>query len=346
MDDSAYFSYYGTLANQQNMLQDWQRTERYMQAIQSLDIQGRTVMDVGTGSGILSVFAAQQGAGKVFAVEASEAFRVAQKMVSSNGFDNVITVMHGKVEDVLGELDERVDVIISEPIGVLLFHERMFESYLMAREKLSVTTLLVPSRGRLHFCPFSEPLLHAEITQRCSFWLTRPKDFFNVSFGGLHEDALEEAFASPLIGYVDPGSVMSRQLCTESFDFATLSPTDLHAFEIACSWHVDATGLCYGLAGWFDVDLTDSVFLDTSPWSPRTHWHQCKLLFRVPIALNKGSVLEGKLLFRVNDQRSYDIEFVSQIVFQKWRLQDQQFWNITSTDTDIPKAPQFYQLFP
>ncbi|GKC58942.1 probable histone-arginine methyltransferase 1.3, partial [Tanacetum coccineum] len=44
-----YFHYYGQLLHQQNMMQDYVRT----------DFAGRVVVDVGAGSGILSLFAAQ-----------------------------------------------------------------------------------------------------------------------------------------------------------------------------------------------------------------------------------------------------------------------------------------------
>ena len=52
---------YGMLQHQQNMLQDYVRTGTYYAAIMenAADFAGRTVMDVGAGSGILSLFAAQ-----------------------------------------------------------------------------------------------------------------------------------------------------------------------------------------------------------------------------------------------------------------------------------------------
>ena len=51
------------LQHQQNMLQDYVRTGTYYAAIMenAADFTGRTVMDVGAGSGILSLFAAQVG---------------------------------------------------------------------------------------------------------------------------------------------------------------------------------------------------------------------------------------------------------------------------------------------
>ena len=73
MDSKAYFNYYGMLMHQQNMLQDFVRTNAYYQAIldNAADFQGKVVLDVGAGSGILSFFAAQAGAKRVYAVEAS-----------------------------------------------------------------------------------------------------------------------------------------------------------------------------------------------------------------------------------------------------------------------------------
>ena len=65
-----YFKYYSSLATQQNMLMDMTRTGAYHQAIMNnaLDFTGKVVMDVGAGSGVLSLFAAKAGARRVFAI--------------------------------------------------------------------------------------------------------------------------------------------------------------------------------------------------------------------------------------------------------------------------------------
>lgn len=68
-----YFQFYALLSQQQNMMQDYIRTATYQKAIldNSQDFEGKVVLDVGAGSGILSFFAAHAGAAKVYAVEAS-----------------------------------------------------------------------------------------------------------------------------------------------------------------------------------------------------------------------------------------------------------------------------------
>ena len=67
----------------------------------------------------------------VYAVDASDSCKVAQKLADSNGFGAKIKIIQGKIEDV--DLPELVDVIISEPIGFLLVHERMLESKFCVR---------------------------------------------------------------------------------------------------------------------------------------------------------------------------------------------------------------------
>jgi hypothetical protein len=154
-DSSAdhYFHYYGQLMFQQNMLSDSVRTQLYRRAVfeNQMDFRGKVVVDVGCGSGILSFFAAQAGARKVYAIEASRAADDAELLVSvgpackhsshfrsvlsrhfnrtlcaaqvkTNGYADIITIVRGKVEEVT--LPEDCDIIISEPMGTLLVNER------------------------------------------------------------------------------------------------------------------------------------------------------------------------------------------------------------------------------
>ena len=46
---------------------------------------------------------------------------------------DVVVIVNGKVEEV--EIPEKVDVMVSEPMGTLLYNERMIESYLLARDR-------------------------------------------------------------------------------------------------------------------------------------------------------------------------------------------------------------------
>ena len=117
------------------MLEDHTRTGAYSAAILGSAracFEGKTVLDVGAGSGILSIFAARAGAKKVFAVEATPMAVHARTLIRHNKLDHIIEVMQGTVESI--KLPEKVDVIISEWMGYLLLRESMLDSVLAARD--------------------------------------------------------------------------------------------------------------------------------------------------------------------------------------------------------------------
>ncbi|CAH8671136.1 unnamed protein product [Schistosoma margrebowiei] len=120
------------------MMQDYIRTSTYQRAIlanASADFRGKVVLDVGAGSGILSFFAIQAGATRVYAVEASNMATHCNSLVQANKLAGRIVVISGKIEEIT--LPEPVDVIISEPMGYMLYNERMLESYVHARKFLA-----------------------------------------------------------------------------------------------------------------------------------------------------------------------------------------------------------------
>jgi type I protein arginine methyltransferase len=128
------------------------------------------VLDVGAGTGILSFFAAQAGAKKVYAVEASSSAEVARLLAEANGYGDIVQVIQGKLEEI--ELPERVDVIISEPIGFLLVHERMIESYVTARDRfLKPDGLMMPTTGSIVFSPLTDDILYTEQVNKGQLWM-------------------------------------------------------------------------------------------------------------------------------------------------------------------------------
>ena len=73
--------------------------------------EGKVVLDIGTGSGILSVWSAFAGAEKVWAVEFTDMAKHAVQLAKHNGVDEVVTVVKGAIEE-LDLSPGSVDVII------------------------------------------------------------------------------------------------------------------------------------------------------------------------------------------------------------------------------------------
>ncbi len=117
------------------MLKDQVRTKSYRNAIINNKhlFKDKVVLDVGCGTGILSMFAAKAGAKRVYAVDASDIVHTATQIVKDNHLDAIVTVIQGKIEEVV--LPEKVDIIISEWMGYCLLYESMLNSVLVARDK-------------------------------------------------------------------------------------------------------------------------------------------------------------------------------------------------------------------
>lgn len=84
------------------MISDEPRTSTYLKAIQanSAWFKDKIVLDVGAGTGILSIFAARAGAKHVYAVEFSETALMARKIIEENGLTEKITVIQRRIEEV------------------------------------------------------------------------------------------------------------------------------------------------------------------------------------------------------------------------------------------------------
>jgi len=109
----------------------------------------KVVLDVGTGTGILAIWSAQAGATKVYAVEATDMAQKAQKLVTANNVGEKVVLIQGKIEDV--EIPEKVDIIISEWMGLFLLRESMLDSVLFARDKwLKPGGSLYPSHATMY----------------------------------------------------------------------------------------------------------------------------------------------------------------------------------------------------
>jgi type I protein arginine methyltransferase len=84
------------------MLKDAVRTRAYQRAIEEnpQDFKDKIVLDIGCGTGILSIFAARAGAKHVYAVDNAEIALYAREIVKRNGLTDKITVIKGKMEEI------------------------------------------------------------------------------------------------------------------------------------------------------------------------------------------------------------------------------------------------------
>lgn len=104
-DKDQHDYYYGSYSNyyiHEEMLKDTVRTGTYQRAIENNkeDFKDKIVLDIGAGTGILSIFAARAGAKHVYAIENAEIAIFAQEIIKQNKLSDKITVIKGKMEEI------------------------------------------------------------------------------------------------------------------------------------------------------------------------------------------------------------------------------------------------------
>lgn len=130
-------------------LTDEKRTLKFKQAIEEAVKPGDVVLDSGTGSSILALFAARAGAKKVIAVEFDPyVAKLAQQNVVNNGYEDVIQVTIGDVRQLQLEDGVQFDVVIMEMLTTGMIDEHQVRAINNLHEKgyIKESTIFVPKR--------------------------------------------------------------------------------------------------------------------------------------------------------------------------------------------------------
>lgn len=256
------------------LIDDPHRVAAYDRAIRRLVCPGDVVLDLGAGTGLLSLLCARRGA-RVHALESMPVAGLAEALLRRNGLADRVTVHRG--DAALVEPVEAVDLVVSEFMGRFLVDDEMLPAVAAARRWLK-------PGGR--FCPSLVRMLCAPVG-----------DF---ALGSV------DRFAVPLLG-LDLGAGLPYALNTcyhaQLGANALLAPAALYHdyhplgpdrdFDHQLTFTLDRGGRMQGVAGWFEALLAPGVTLCTEP-GIETHWGQ--YLFPVgPIDVQAGDVLRLRL---------------------------------------------------
>jgi protein arginine N-methyltransferase 1 len=264
------------------MLEDQVRMRAYRQAIFDAVQQGAVVADIGTGTGILAYFAAQAGAGKVYAVESGPIIEVARKTADENGFSERIRFIQGNSLEV--DIPERVDVLITETVGCFGIDEGIMEAVHDARHRfLKDGGIIIPKRVALMAMPVSLDKHH-------------PYAFVQESFFGLKTSHLAE-LASNTVFSIKPTALEHADLLARP---GQLFETDLYEcgpaaypLRMNCEFRLAQAGEFHGMVIYPQITLADdidiSLYQNGKPVP--THWEFTFFPNRENIRLSEGDHL-------------------------------------------------------
>lgn len=336
-DFANYFCTYAYLYHQKEMLSDRVRMNAYFNSIfqNKHHFLAKTVLDVGTGSGILAIWAAQAGARKVYAVEATKMCEHARHLVKANGLEGVVEIIEGSIEDVT--LPEKVDVIISEWMGYFLLRESMFDSVICARDRwLKPTGVMYPSHARMWVAPIRSRLLDQKMNhynEAMEDWfdfVDDTKSSYGVDMSVLTRPFTEEQdkyyLQTSLWNNLYPEQIIGTAAVVKEIDCLTATVDDILSVKAQFSSSIleENTRFC-GFGGWFDVHFRgrsespakSEVELTTAPSVENgTHWGQQVFLLHRSIQTAKGDNMNVSFLMNRSKEnhRLLEVEFGCEMI--------------------------------
>jgi len=266
---SSYSFGFLRLVNHRVMLADTVRMDGFRKALEFVVKKGATVIDVGSGSGILSFFAARAGAAKVFGLETTRLVDDARHIATDNGFDQVVKFIQCDAGALTpAKIGTPADVLVGEWIGRFVLDEwRHFEAFCRVRDTcLRPGGTVIPQRVHLFLAPISDTRLYDEFG--LGFW-EKPLLGLNFRLGRIRQ--LENLRTVVCAGSRD--SLIGLPLEILNLD-CSVDTSDAYLFENSSEIRCSAQTICHGYLGYFILDLAPGIHIDTSPFAMQTHWQQ------------------------------------------------------------------------
>ena len=262
-----------------SMLADELRTTSFLSAIEATVNPGDVVVDIGTGTGVLSVFAAKSGASRVYAIEQEAIIGVAREIASRNGLSDIITFIEGSSLDV--ELPEKADVLITETIGNMALDEGIITWITDARDRF------LKPKG------ISIPL---DIDVVASL-ISVPTEYENI-----------ERWSQPLLGldffplaHLARNNIHWVDLSRAQFATRPVSvfSTDFSGDAVAMSTVVTVEAIkdvnVHGIGVWFRSSLTADVHITNEAPNGVPSWEHGLLPLDEPVSVRRGQKIEMEI---------------------------------------------------
>jgi len=325
-----YFNSYSSYYIHEQMLKDKERTGTYQDAIMKNPevFKDKIVLDIGCGTGILSIFAAKSGAKHVYGIEFADIADYAKEIITKNGLNDKITIIKGKVEEVQLPV-EKVDIIISEWMGYFLLYESMLDTVLYARDKwLQKDGYLFPDHATITLAAIEDTDYK---DSKLTFW----DNVYGVNMSCFRNAVICE----PLIDTCPKKLINSSSCRIFDIDLYTVKKEELNfssKYDLTFGVENDRFS---GLVAWFDTGFTklpNKFNLTTSPYKKSTHWSQTIFYTKNDLKVKKGDKVVGSIAVRKakTNFRQLDVKISFNVINK-----------IKENEKEEEKKTSWYQLY-
>lgn len=249
------------------MMNDRPRNEAFNRALQAVVRPGDLVLDIGAGSGLLSMMAARAGAERVVACEMVEDLaNMAREIVADNGLAHCIQVEHGPSQGLqVGEphaLSRKADVLVAEIFDAGLLGEKAVATFEHARENLlREGGTIVPASAKVYAALIESEDIYQQLRVQnenaCGFDLSSFNKLSSAHYSQLDINQFE-------------WRLLSEPVVVETYEFhGSIQSTDR---ELVIP--VAESGCVHGVLFFFDLKLAEGVSFSTDPRIETSHWQQ------------------------------------------------------------------------
>ncbi|XP_046664013.1 protein arginine N-methyltransferase 1-like [Homalodisca vitripennis] len=320
-----YFDSYAHFGIHEDMIKDEVRTNTYRQAIQDNPhlFKGKTVLDVGSGLGILSLFAAKAGAARVIGIEGSTIAELGKQIIRDNNMTEVVTIIKGQVEEIeLPDGIEKVDIIISEWMGYCLLFESMLSTVIYARDKwLKPGGLMFPDSASIFLTAIEDRVFKND---KILWW----NNVYGFNMSAVGKVALLE----PIVDLVDKKNVVTTSSRLKTFDLYKVKVKDM-TFTAPFSVRARRPDYVHALVVFFSVEFlschTPTGF-STGPETLFTHWKQTIFYLRDFIMIQQNEEISGHFSAKPNlkSRRDLDVRIVASFQGKLGTLQEDNHYKV------------------
>lgn len=265
------------------------RMRAYAGAIAAAVRPDDVVLDLGCGTGILSLLAARAGARKVYAVDRASIIDDARETARRNGLDGRIEFIRSAFEDLV--LPERVDLVVHEIIGGHFWDEGLLPAITRARRlHLARAGRLLPFRIEV----FVAPTTHlSELERSLAFWRRKHHGFDFGTFG-------RRALVQGAVAALAPSYIVLRDTSSFLAPAKRVLALDLRRASglperVTASFRLARGGRLTGLCTFLRVHLDRRHSFSTGPGRPGAHWGQVFLPAFEPLSARRGARLRVSL---------------------------------------------------
>ncbi|KAL6265295.1 hypothetical protein P5V15_002075 [Pogonomyrmex californicus] len=289
------------------MLNDKQRNNAFEQAIRKRISQGYdTVLDVGTGTGLLSLYAKSAGATKIYACECSEAMTlIAKEVFESNNATDIKLIPKLSFDlKVPEDIPERVKLIVTETFDAGLFGELVIPSMINVHMNiLNLNGMIIPMGATV----YAAAIECEYIRFRSSVIFDKIKDHCVLNFNKVFVLSDDEYYDTEnlekvQINYVTEPQVLFNVNFNNLIELCEFCKDGIkQMLQTKCRYN----GIIDGLITWFKLHLDEEITLDSS--DGKSCW-QFAVFSTIPTACHEGDVLTIKAeTFKGKLKCSYDM---------------------------------------